>query len=338
MTTTVPLAPPAASPATGVAYHLYRGLEEIPGMAAANTRLRMAAGLLEPIDIASMEHRYTHLVNSDPLVDCVVVTRHGVTAGYTRVEWHDLTDGDRLYDITLVVEPQARGLGITDALVDWSEERLRQLHAEHPTDRRAWFGMFCFDGDEEYEERLQAHGYAAVRWDAEMLRDTLDDLPGVPALPDGYEIRPVPVDRLPDVAAMLVAAFREHWGEHEEQEDVVEEWVSHPGFDVDLVSVAWHGDAPAASVSSRIQPHADGGTIAYVDAVATHPDHRRLGLARACLADNLHRLAARGQTRAYLGVDTDNQNRAFALYEDAGFRRASGSAAYRKPFTPEPSP
>ena len=89
---------------------------------------------------------------------------------------------------------------------------------------------------------------------------------------------------------------------------------------------------PAACVSSQVQEHADGGTIGYVDGVATHPDHRRLGLARAALVDSLHRLAARGLTRAYLGVDTDNHNRAFALYEDAGFRKASGSAAYRKPF------
>ena len=46
-----------------------------------------------------------------------------------------------------------------------------------------------------------------------------------------------------------------------------------------------------------------------------------------------------GATSAYLGVDTDNHNRATALYESCGFRMASQSTAYRKPFSrQEPAP
>jgi ribosomal protein S18 acetylase RimI-like enzyme len=33
-------------------------------------------------------------------------------------------------------------------------------------------------------------------------------------------------------------------------------------------------------------------------------------------------------------VDTDNHNRALALYESCGFRVATRSATYRKPFEP----
>jgi hypothetical protein len=103
----------------GLVLRPWRGLGDIPGMAAANGRLRERAGVLDPIDVASMEHRYSTLVNSDPAVDCVVLERDAVTAGYVRVEWHDLEDGDRLFDITLVVEPDAWGLGAADALLDW---------------------------------------------------------------------------------------------------------------------------------------------------------------------------------------------------------------------------
>ena len=72
-----------------------------------------------------------------------------------------------------------------------------------------------------------------------------------------------------------------------------------------------------------------------LDGVTTHPRHRRLGLARACIAESLRRLRAAGATSAYLGVDTDNQNRAYALYESCGFRVATSGTSYRKPFTME---
>lgn len=331
MTTTTPPPLPADAPASGVTYHRWAGFDDLPGMTAANGRLRAHVGLLEPVDVDAMRHVYTHLVNSDPVTDCVIVRRHGETVGYARTEWQNLTDGERNLAFTVVLDPDSWGLGLAGELTGWVEARLRETAAALSSDRRAWFATYVFDGDTELEGALLARGYAAVRWDAEMLRDSMDGIPPVPALPDGYAIRPATVDRLEDVGGMLVEAFREHWGESEHGEDEIRDWIENPRFDIDLVTVVWCGDAPAACVSSQLQERQDG-VIGYVDAVATHPDHRRLGLARAALLDSLHRLAARGVDHAYLGVDTDNQNRAFALYEDAGFRRVSGSATYRKPF------
>ena len=48
--------------------------------------------------------------------------------------------------------------------------------ATRPTGGR-WFANFSFDGDTEVEAALLDRGYAPVRWDAEMLRPDLDDLP-----------------------------------------------------------------------------------------------------------------------------------------------------------------
>ena len=339
MTTFTSLAPPTAPAGTGITYRRYRGPEELTGMAEANQRLRTHCGQLEPVDLEAMQHRYTHLVNSDPLVDCVVAERGGRIVGYTRTEWHDLTDGDRVYDATVVVEPDAWGLGVTDTFLDWSEARLRETARTLPDDRWAWLATGIFDGHDELAASLAARGYAQVRWDAEMVRPTMDDLPAVPPLPEGYAIRPVRPEDMPAVTAMVVEAFREHWGETEASGDELSEWIESPRFDIELVSVVWHGDEPAGCVSMQVHDHADGGVIAYVDGVSTHPAHRRRGLARAALADGLHRVAARGVTRAFLGVDTDNQNQAYALYEDAGFRKVSGSTSWRKPFNlEEPAP
>jgi ribosomal protein S18 acetylase RimI-like enzyme len=336
--TTTTLEPPAAPAGGRITYRRYRGLEDIPGMAAANARLRTHVGLLEPIDVDAMLHRYTHLVNSDPLRDCVIAERDGATVGYCRVEWHDLVDGDRIHDITLVVDPAAWGNGIGGAFSGWAEERLREVAAERPSGRRAWFAQFVFDGDDEAERTVLARGYTAVRWNAEMLRSTLDAIEE-PVLPDGYLLRAPTQDELRAVFRMGVEAFAEHWGSSEAHEHDLAEWVDDPRFRRDLVVVAWAGLEPAACVSNMVETQPDGSLRGLLDSVSTHPRHRRRGLARAAILRSLRLLRDEGATSAYLGVDLDNHNRASELYESCGFRTVSGSAAYRKPFSrQEPAP
>jgi ribosomal protein S18 acetylase RimI-like enzyme len=302
-------------------------------MAAANARLRTRIGLLEPIDPAAMRHRYTHLVNSDPATDCLVVERDGETRGYARVEWHDLVDGSRVYDATVVLEPSAWGLGLSEAMLAWCGERFLELAREHPSDRPAFLQGYAFGGDDASVAAFEGLGYAAVRWDAEMLRPDLDDLPAV-VVPDGYVLRPPEPEELPAVHAMMIAGFAEHWGEAEASDWELAEWIDDPRFRRDLVVVAWQGGSPAACVTNLLEPAPDGSVRGLLDSVATHPDHRRRGLARACIARSLELLRGEGAGSAYLGVDTDNHNRALALYESCGFRVYSRSATYRRPFGP----
>jgi len=329
MTSTVVPAPPPADVAHSVVYRHYQGPGELPGMMEANRRLRTLCGILEPIDMASIEHRYSHLVNSDPLVDCIVVTRDGETVGYARVEWHNLVDGDRMYDHTLVVAPDAWGLGITDALLEWCEGRQRQIAERHIDGRRGWLSTFLFSGDVEGQAAFERSGYEIVRFGADMLRPDLERLPPV-VVPDGYVLRTPVAEELPAVHAMNVEAFRDHWGEPEEPaEDTFAEWIEDPRFALDLLAVAWHGDQPACLVGGMREPQADGSIRGYVSSVGTQPQHRRRGLARAMLTEVLHRLRDAGATSAYLGVDAQNQ-RAFALYEELGFHKEGTETVWRK--------
>jgi ribosomal protein S18 acetylase RimI-like enzyme len=332
---TTRLTPLRGAPAgSTIAYRRFTGIEEIDGMGPANARLRAHVGLLEPINLDSMRHRYTHLVNSDPLQDCLIVTRDGATVGYGRVEWHDLVDGDRIYDHTVVVEPSAWGLGVAKALIGWCERRSREIAAGNPSDRRTWMAEFAFGGDTELEDALRETGYVAVRWDAEMIRPDLEHILDVP-LADGYALRTPTEAELPAVFRMTVEAFAEHWGQHEAEEQRIDEWVDSPAFRLDQVVIAWKGDEPAAMVNGQIEARPDGSVAGLLAGVCTHPRHRRRGLARACIVESLRRLRDAGATSAYLGVDTDNQNRAYALYESCGFHVATSSASYRKPFTSE---
>jgi ribosomal protein S18 acetylase RimI-like enzyme len=330
MTDSEPLPPPVAPPGSGATFRRWHGIEDVEGMAAANARLRDHIGVLEPIDVAAMIHRYTHLVNSDPAVDCILVERDGAIRGYARVEWHDLVDGDRIYDSTLVLEPSAWGLGLAEAMLAWSEGRAAELAREHPTDRRSHLANYLLEGDRSLEAALLAAGYTAVRWDAEMLRPHMDDLPEA-VLEDGYTLRPPEPEELPAVHAMMVEAFADHWGEYVGSDFPIDEWVEDPRFRRELVVVAWRGDEPASVVCNIVEPRPDGSLRGLFDSVCTHPRHRRQGLARAVIARSLELLRAEGAGSAYLGVDTDNQNRALALYESCGFHRVSTSVNYRRP-------
>lgn len=336
MTTTATVPPPTAPAGSGARFRRWRGLDDIDGMAAANGRLRAQIGLLEPIEPEAMRHRYTHLVNSDPATDCIVVERDGATRGYARVEWHDLVDGSRIYDTVVVLEPACWGLGLSEAMLAWCEDRSRELAREHPTTRPAFFQAYAFGGDEAAVAANEALGYVAVRWDAEMLRPDLGDIPVIP-LADGYTLRTPEPDELPAVHAMMVASFQEHWGEAEAGDWHLEEWIEDPRFRRDLVVVAWLRSEPVACVTNLLEPAPDGTVRGLLDSVCTHPQHRRLGLARACIARSLELLRAAGAGSAYLGVDTDNHNQALTLYESCGFRVASRSATYRRPFQ-EPRP
>ena len=331
MTTVTSAPPPAAIAGTGVTFRRWRDLDEIPGMAAANNALRTQCGILELVDVEGMRHRYTHLVNSDAREDCIVIERDAVIQGYARMEWHDLADGDRLYDATLLVAPALWGTGAAAVAVRWLDDRAAEVAADHPTDRRAHIGHYLFGGDTESESALFAAGYEACRWEAELLRPDLDGI-GPEVLPEGYEIRIPEVDELPAVFEMYVAGFNEHWGQYEEGEQRIEDYVGNPHFRRELEVVVFKGSQPASAVSNQLEVQPDGSIRGLLDAVATHPAHRRLGLARAAINHSLRLLGEEGATSAYLGVDTGNHNRAMQLYESCGFRQASSGTNYRKPF------
>ena len=131
---------------------------------------------------------------------------------------------------------------------------------------------------------------------------------------------------------MAVLAFAEHWGQSEAEEQTYEEWADDPRFRRELQVVAWKGGEPAALVSNVVETRDDGSVLGLLNGVCTHPGHRRLGLARACIAASLQLLRDEGATGAYLGVDTDNHNRAIELYRSCGFEVVTSSTQYRRPF------
>jgi ribosomal protein S18 acetylase RimI-like enzyme len=328
--------PNVPAPAGGVTYRLMRGLEDIPGMAAANAASRAAQGILEPVDEPEMRRHYgKHLVNSVMTRDVLVAEEAGRTVGYVRTSWRDHGDGSRAYEVTLLVDPAVWGRGVARTLLSWAGEHHRALiDAEplvHRADRFRFLELFAFGGDQEVMKAVEDAGYRAVRRGAEMLRDRLDDeLPDVP-LPDGFEIRPIGPD---DVRALWdagVEAFSDSFGEGVPADEDWLKFRDDPRRDLSLVIVAYAGDDLAGYVINLLEPQDDGAVRGLLDGVATRAPYRRRGLARALVVRSLHALRERGAADAYLGVDLQNPNQALTLYESCGFRVVSSGLVYRLP-------
>lgn len=326
----------------GVFLRGFRGFaEDIPGLAAANQALRDVAGVEEVVDAEGMARDYAHLVNCDLAHDLRIAERDGRTVGYARCEWRDLTDGTRSFTTISLVEPAEGGTGTLEALVDWAEQRLLAKAAAIPTDERRPSALttYTFGAEVETMALLEARGWIRTGVGYEMVRPTLDEIPEVP-LPDGLEVRPVPLDRamLRQVWDAAAEAFRDERGESESTE---EDWL---GFledehqDPTLWAIAWDGEEIAGGVQGKIDPIENAHhrrERGIVDGVWVRRPWRRRGLARALIADVLVRLHERGMTSAYLGVDGLNPNSAASLYRSLGFEPVSTAYDWKKPMPPE---
>jgi [ribosomal protein S18]-alanine N-acetyltransferase len=76
-------------------------------------------------------------------------------------------------------------------------------------------------------------------------------------------------------------------------------------------------------------------TEAELLTIATHPDHRRKGLARTCMDKWVHRARALGATSGFLEVAADNPA-AIALYRACGFDAIATRRGYFARTEPDP--
>ena len=241
------------------------------------------------------------------------------------MEWHDLADGDRLYDATLLVAPaiwgtgRRRGGGPTG-----SRTGPRSSPRRNPTDRdRAHRPLPV---RRRHRGRVRAPAPRATRRAAGTPRCSVPT--SRPSAPRPCRTATRSARRrwtsCPPCSRCTSRPSQEHWGESEASEQRIEEWVEDPHFRLDLqVVVPRRATSRRRRSNNQLQTRPDGSVRGLLDGVATHPGHRRLGLARAAINQSLRLLRDAGATSAYLGVDTGNHNRAMELYESCGFRQAS---------------
>jgi ribosomal protein S18 acetylase RimI-like enzyme len=184
---------------------------------------------------------------------------------------------------------------------------------------------WALEAHEETVAGLERAGYMLDEgsWGEHMLASLSEQL-GRPQVPDGYQLRTVQGDE--DVEARVEvhrAAFAPSRVVPESYRRVMRAWPYRA--ELDQVAVA-----PDGSFASFCLCWLDeDNRVGNLEPVGTHPDHRRLGLARAVCLAGLRSLRATGADTAL--VHSVGGSDATKLYESVGFTSRSRHLPFRKP-------
>jgi mycothiol synthase len=196
----------------------------------------------------------------------------------------------------LQVHPELCTPELVEEAISLAEDRL--------AGRREGKNVLAVWSDAQDAQRLailKHRGYTKGKWVEHQWRRDLDEpIPDVSLAP-GYTVRALgDVDELP---ARSWASWR---GFHpDEPDEAYEGWEWYLNVqrcplyrrDLDIVAVA-----PGGEIASFCTFWYDDVTrSAYIEPVATVPEHQRRGLARAVLNEGLLRLQRMGATRAFVG-------------------------------------
>ena len=328
---------PGAPEIAGLSFRVFSGSDDYEAM----SRIVAESSTVDQDDSAQtvedIERSYRHLMNSDPATDMVFAEIHGKVVGYCRVYWFQVEDGPRVYNQFVHLTPSWRGKGIRLAMLQWCENRNREIGAEHTDCGEQRLSAWAGDVETDWLRLLETEGFKPIRYDFEMVRDNVDDIPDLP-LPEGLEVRPVCTEDVRKVWDAACEAFRDHWdySEDEWSEEELKGWMESDVWQPDLWQVAWDGDEVAGMVLNFIdekQNKKHERKRGYTETICVRRPYRRRGLARALIARSLQVHKDQGMTETALGVDTENPSGALQLYQSMGYEMVKRYAVYRKPLT-----
>jgi len=325
---------PDAPAIPGLRFRRFRGEADYPAMSAVINGSKEADGLEWSQSVEDIARTYRHLVNCDPQQDMLFAEINGQVVGYSRVWWQREMDGTHDYLHFVYLLPEWRMGDLRRAMLRHNERRLRQIAADHPATALRLLCAWASETETHWASLLIEEGYRPVRYNFEMVRPDLENIPDLP-LPEGLEVRPVLPEHIPLIWEASREAFRDHWGYSEEEwEQEMATWPESPTFQPELWQVAWDGDQVAGMVQNFID-HAQneeyGRKRGYTEGICVRRPWRRRGLARALIARSLRLLKELGLEEAALGVDADNPNGALQLYTSMGFRVVKRHTTYQKP-------
>lgn len=339
---------PKAPAIPGLTFRLFRGKSDYAQIAEVFSKSWAADGTQATLTADEAERTYSNMKNFDPHRDFLLVEMSGDAGsklvGYGRAGWQDAGDvreegsgnegAIRLYWFKWYMEPEWRGLGIERALLLYYERHLGAKAASQEFTGPRALQTFVSDRYTAYAQALKSHGYEAVRYEYEMIRPDMEDIPDLP-MPEGLEVRPVQSEQLRAIWEAEVEAFRDHWGFTEPEEADYGRWQNEPNFQPHLWQVAW--EASSGQVAGMIRNFISeeenltyGRQRGYTEWISVRRPWRRRGLARALLARSLRMHKELGMTEAALSVDSQNTSGALQLYESMGFRLVVRVTTYRK--------
>jgi mycothiol synthase len=331
---------PGAPEIPGLTFRGFRGLDDFAAIAAVNAASEAADKVDYRIWVSDIEHFYTHLVHTDIRRDMLFVEVDGEVVGYNRAESAREENGPWLFGWVGVLKPMWRGRGLGTAALNYLEAHARKLAAGQNAEGERYFQAQAASTETSRTVLLEGAGYTVARVEL-MMTQPLNSPSAQPIvispMPAGLEVRPVSPDQYRAVWEADAEAFRDHWNYVPPTEADYQRWLSSPRFDASLWKVAF--DQASGQVAGMVlnfinkneneDYHRNRG---YTEGISVRRPWRRRGLARALLTRSLQMFTDMGMGEAALGVDSQNLNSAYRLYESVGFREAQRYSIYRKAF------
>lgn len=231
------------------------------------------------------------------------------------------------------VHPLAREGTLEREIINWGEERLRELAKEQGVTS---VKLRCNSRDDQIDRIaiLHENGFSADRYFLTMQR-SLEEPLAEPQMPAGFTVRSVIGEQDAEAwVEMHNQSFIDHWNHQDLTVEEYKHWHTDPDYrpELDLVAIAPDGTF-ASHCYCAIYPEDNkrsGRQEGWVGVLGTRRGFRRLGLGKAMLLSGMQKLLAAGMNLAKIGVDYDNPNGARQLYESVGFRKLHTSVSYYK--------
>lgn len=319
---------------SGLSFRGFAGESDYPKMLAVIEGSKHVDQIERTDTLEDIQRNYSHLNNCDPYTDMLFAEVNGEVIGYTRVWWDKVNDGVTCtYSSVGFLLPEWRRKGIGTALLQFAEERLRQIAAGHTGPENKVLSIWANGTATGLVALLESQGYKPARYFFEMTRPIDDPLPDAP-MPPGLQVRPVTEADFRAVYEAHTEAFRDHWGFNEQSFEDFMHWSEEPDFHPELWKVAWDGDQIAGQVLNFYNSGENaeyGRKRGYTEAISVRRPWRKRGLARALVVESIAMFREMGMTETALGVDAENPSGALNLYQGLGYKEVKRNMTFRKP-------
>jgi mycothiol synthase len=215
----------------------------------------------------------------------------------------------------LQVDPQKRGQGLEERMLDWIEawgretmvETVGTLSAHYSTDTGV------YDDDLGQIRALQRRGFAPERREGVLLLRPLGCAVPAYSLPQGFTVRAVAG---PHEVEKRAGAHRHVFHSSRITDQAYLRLMQTPGYlpELDLVAVAPDGTFGAFCIGWLDEVN----RVGEFEPVGTRSEFRRMGLAQAVLCEGLQRMEAGGAQSAVVGPVPCSEEAALRLYRSVG--------------------
>lgn len=231
------------------------------------------------------------------------------------------------YVLERIIHPKENRAEISGTLLQWSDQRLKEIAHEQKT--TLTLGAIPFEQDTPHDiALLETSGFALVpeNYNVYMGRG-LDTPIDTPDLPSGFEIVPLIVSDLEEYRALY--GFTAVPLEHQKEQ------IHHPQYQHFVVkNPAGKLVAYLECSFNRQEWLGSSEKMGWIDYLETHPDYHGKGLGLALLLTGLQHLRAHSATDVLL-VTTHDNTAAQNLYRKGGMVNTTAERVYRKTILPE---